>query len=141
MIVVKLFLVLLAVAFSAALSHEDAWNNFMVNTFFKKCTDSYSKCTTHSIFKKGSSSNGLFHRGILIHTFFFNIIIKRSLNLIYAIFQCQKEEMVQRKANFYSAHDVIEEHNRKNGSTYKLDHNKFSLMVSYENNNMVSVVC
>ena len=49
--------------------------------------------------------------------------------------------MVQRKANFYSAHDVIEEHNRKNGSTYKLDHNKFSLMVSYENNNMVSVVC
>lgn len=81
MIVAKLFLVLLAVAFTAALSHEEAWNNFMA------------------------------HRPMAFST---------------------EEEMMQRKANFYSAHDVIEEHNRKNGTTYKLDHNKFSLLSEEE---------
>jgi len=81
MIVVKLFFVFLAVAFTTALSHEAAWNNFMA------------------------------HRPMSFSS---------------------EEEMVQRKANFYSAHDVIEEHNSKNGSTYKLDHNRFSLMSEEE---------
>jgi len=39
------------------------------------------------------------------------------------------EEAEQRKANFFSAHDVIEAHNNKPGVTYKLAHNSFSLLV------------
>jgi len=41
-----------------------------------------------------------------------------------------EEEAAQRKANFFAAHDIIEEHNQKSNKTYKLEHNKFSLMVS-----------
>ena len=41
-----------------------------------------------------------------------------------------EEESQQRKANFFAAHDFIEEHNQKSNKTYKLEHNKFSLMVS-----------
>jgi hypothetical protein len=48
-----------------------------------------------------------------------------------------EEEFIQRKANFFSTHDVIEEHNRKNGTTYTLDHNRFSLMVSDETNDKI----
>ena len=40
------------------------------------------------------------------------------------------EEMEHRKMNFFSTHDVIETHNNKPGVTYKLEHNKFSTMVS-----------
>jgi len=39
-----------------------------------------------------------------------------------------EEEAAQRKANFFSVHDVIEAHNNKPDVTYKLTHNKFSLM-------------
>lgn len=39
-----------------------------------------------------------------------------------------EEESQQRKANFFAAHDFIEEHNQKSNKTYKLEHNKFSLM-------------
>ena len=42
------------------------------------------------------------------------------------------EEAQQRKASFFSAHDVIEAHNNKPGVTYKLTHNQFSLLVNYE---------
>ena len=41
------------------------------------------------------------------------------------------EEAAQRKANFFAAHDVIEEHNSKPGVTFQLAHNQFSLMVLY----------
>lgn len=41
-----------------------------------------------------------------------------------------EEESQQRKTNFFAAHDIIEEHNKKSNKTYKLEHNKFSLMVS-----------
>lgn len=40
-----------------------------------------------------------------------------------------EEESHQRKANFFAAHDIIEEHNKKSNKTYKLEHNKFSLLV------------
>jgi len=42
------------------------------------------------------------------------------------------EEAEQRKANFFSAHDVIEAHNNKPGVTYKLAHNSFSLLSAEE---------
>ena len=42
------------------------------------------------------------------------------------------EEMQQRKLNFFSTHDVIETHNNKPGVTYKLEHNQFSTMVTWD---------
>jgi hypothetical protein len=41
-----------------------------------------------------------------------------------------EEEMQQRKMNFFSAHDVIENHNNKPGVTFTLEHNRFSTMVN-----------
>ena len=38
-------------------------------------------------------------------------------------------EIEVRKANFYSVHDIIEEHDNKPNVPYQLDHNAFSLMV------------
>ena len=38
-------------------------------------------------------------------------------------------EMQKRKANFYAAHDVIEDHNNRPNVSYQLDHNEFSLLV------------
>lgn len=79
--IVKVCCLLMFGALVSAVSHEEAWNDFMAH-----------------------------------HPMVFS----------------SEEESQQRKTNFFAAHDIIEEHNKKSNKTYKLEHNKFSLMSNDE---------
>ena len=62
-------------------------------------------------------------------TYFLNCC-QMNLQAHYPMVFPSEKETQQRKANFFAAHDIIEEHNKKSSKTYKLEHNRFSLMVS-----------